>query len=237
MRRDKIYWVYQRQALLEQVQYLTEADRKFYLHNLDYQIANNMAHSGESPDAIHSHLSANQSDKYYQDAYEHWYSHGAESPVSSYLRHVAKIHYGMGDSVRHSEIDGVPVHDSLVTPISRDYMHAVHDVAKEAHAHLPEHITIYRGIGVHPNDVRKPYKPHSLESWTGDIDTARKFSKMSHIENAVPHVYKATIHRDDLLLSHVAGSKIAFIPPEHALVGKQEYIPLGHKLKNIERIE
>lgn len=89
----------------------------------------------------------------------------------------------------------------------------------------------------HPNDVGSLYQPHPIESWTTDIDTARKFSTMSHIDNAVPHVYRATIHRDHILMSHAARGSLDFIPSEFELVGKQEIVPLGHKLKNIERIE
>ena len=81
------------------------------------------------------------------------------------------------------------------------------------------------------------YKPHALESWTTDINTARKFSHMSHIKDAEPHVYSATINRDDIFLSHKLRNIFGFIPPEEQLIGKEEYIPLGHKIKNIERIE
>jgi hypothetical protein len=81
-----------------------------------------------------------------------------------------------------------------------------------------------------------PYKPHALESWTTDIDTARKFSNMSHIKDSEPHVYSALVDRDDVLLSHKLRHVLGFIPPEEKLVGKEEFIPLGHKIKNIERI-
>lgn len=69
------------------------------------------------------------------------------------------------------------------------------------------------------------------------MDSARKFSEKSHLPDAVPHVFKATIHRDDILLSHHSRKEIPFIPEEDALHGKKEYIALGNKLKNIERIE
>lgn len=237
MRRDKIYWLYQRQALLEQFQHLDEAARKFHSYNLDYQIANNMSHSGESVDTIHEYLSNNISPSHYADAYMHWYHHGGEVPVGSYLRAVAKSTFNMRNAVKHPEIDGMPVHDSLVHPSSRSMMLRLHDRTKSVHENvLPENITVYRGVGLLKHTSGSEYKPHALESWTTDLDTARKFSDMSHLPNTIPHIFKANVHRDHVLMSHLSSHLVGFIPKESDLVGKAEHVVLGHQLKNIERV-
>lgn len=44
MKKDRIYWSYITKVLLEQFQYLQEAERVFRSYNLHYQIANDMAH-------------------------------------------------------------------------------------------------------------------------------------------------------------------------------------------------
>ena len=239
MRKDKVYWTYLTQSLLESFQYLDEANRKFMSYNLHYQIANNMAHSGENAESIHSHLSNMIDPSHHVSAYSHWYESGGEAPVISYLRNIAKHHFDMGNTVKHPEIDEVPMHKSMIHPAAIDVMQRIHDIAKEVHREkLPETITIYRGVGL-PEKVTdyNPYVPHALESWTTDINTARDFSGMSHIKDAIPHVLKANVHRDDILLSHHMRDRLPFIPAEHELEGKEEIVPLGHKIKNIERIE
>lgn len=82
------------------------------------------------------------------------------------------------------------------------------------------------------------YTPHVAESWTTHIDTARKFANIGMgTGSTIPHVFKSEVNRDDILWSHLTRSKNLFIPPESELEGKEEFVPIGHKLKNIERIE
>jgi hypothetical protein len=131
LKKDVIYWAYIRQQLLESFSALSEADRKFNSYNLEFQIANNMAHSGASKDEIHDHLSQFVGDSYNTDAYMHWYSYGGETPVGSFLRNIAKTHFNMGDSVHHPMIDGVPMHNSLVTTNGRMLMTRIHSIAKK----------------------------------------------------------------------------------------------------------
>lgn len=139
MRRDKIYWIYRRRALMEDFNHLDEAKRQFIEHNLEFQIANEMAHSGETSNAIHQHLMHSLSRSYYIDAYEQWYHTGGESPVGSYIRNIAKQHYNMGDSVRQPSIDGTPVHSSMVNDFGRGIMTRIHNITKTVHkTHEPE---------------------------------------------------------------------------------------------------
>ena len=119
MKKDSIYWAYIRTQLLESFSMLEEAQRKFSSYNLEYQIANNMAHSGSSKDEIHDHLSQFAGDTYNHDAYMHWYAYGGETPVGSYLRNIAKVNFSMGDSVHHPMIDGVHMHPNMVNTNSR----------------------------------------------------------------------------------------------------------------------
>jgi hypothetical protein len=143
----------------------------------------------------------------------------------------------MNGLVQHPKINNVDVHQSLIHPAALNIMDRIHRIANEVHSTtLPENVTIYRGIGM-PTDIENQrYHPHSLESWTTDINTAHKFSTMSHLTDVVPHIIQATIHRDHILLSHLMKPRLPFIPSDSDVVGKEEIIPLGHKLKNIERI-
>lgn len=239
MRKDKVYWTYLTQSLLESFRYLDEAEREFRSYNLHYQIANKKAHSGHSLDEVHQHLMERIDPAYHASAYMQWYEYGGEAPVGAYIRNIAKHNFNMGDVVQHPKIDGVDVHKNLIHPDAITYMNRIHTVAKEIHKQkLPETISIYRGVGlVIPVSKENPYIPNAIESWTTDINTARKFAHMSHVPDAIPHVFRATVHRDDILLSHHMGDRMPFIPPESELEGKEEIIPLGHKIKNIERIE
>lgn len=235
MRKDKIYWLYTTKVLLEEYQSLTEAERNFKSYNLHYHIANSMAHSGESVESIHAHLSNEIDPAYHASAYRQWYEYGGESPVGAYLRNIAKHNFHMHGLVQHPKINDIDVHHSLIHPEAINIINRIHKIANEVHStKLPESVTIYRGIGI--SDNNKQYIPHALESWTTDIHTAQKFSKMSHLSDVVPHVLRATVHRDHILLSHLMKPSLPFIPSDSELVGKEEIIPLGHKLKNIERI-
>lgn len=239
MRKDKVYWTYLTQTLIESFQYLSEAERQFRSYNLHYQIANKKAHSGDTVEDVHQHLVDKIDPAYYASAYMQWYEYGGEAPVGAYIRNIAKHNYNMGDTVHHPMIDGDPLHKNMIHPLAIDHMNKLHRIAKDVHGEkLPETITIYRGVGLpSPISEKQPYIPHSIESWSTDINTARKFANMSHIQNTIPHVLKATVHRDDILLSHHMKDRIPFIPADSELEGKEEIIPLGHRIKNIERIE
>lgn len=237
MKKDLIYWIYVRQQLFESVQHLTEAQRQLAEHNLNLIAANKMAHDGHSSIAVHRYLqSANIG--YIPDALNHWYRYGGDLPVHNFIRKAAIRAFDMDTSnLSAPHFGGKSIHDNVIHQDTLDILRRFHNRVKPAFESLPEVLTIYRGVGL-PNSISsEEYRPHALESWSTELATAKLFSTKSHLPNAISHVFKATIHKNDIFASHHASHLVpGVIPPEQELEGKQEVIPFGDKLKNIERI-
>jgi hypothetical protein len=237
VRKDKVYWLYQRQQLLERCEYLTEAERKLAEHNVNLITANRMANAGHSTTEIHEFLS--QHPAYMTNSLEKWYMSGGDVPVVNYVRAAAIKAFGMNpQKIRSPLFEGESIHHNTVTPAMTSMMHAFQHHIKSVHEKLPDEITIYRGVGLHQHTTGNEYVPHALESWTTDIETARQFAHMSHLSNSIPHVFRATINKNHIFSSHLARPLVPhIIPEEKNLKGREEFIPFGDKLKNIERIE
>lgn len=234
--RNSIYWAYIKKLLIEEYS-LEENFRKFQSYNLEYEIVNKMAHSGESKAAVHDYLEQFLGNDHNATAYSRWYKHGGEVPVASYLRNIAKSAFSMGDAVRHPMINDLPVHENLLHSKSYFMMKRIHRISIDNHEKiLSGPVTLFRGIG-ESNSEENSYFPHSLESWTSDLDVANEFSKRSHISDVRPAIYKATVDIPNILISHHLKQHLPFIPSEDSVIGKKEYVVLGHGLKNITRIE
>lgn len=237
MKRDIIYWKYLSQSLLESVEYLTEEDRKLAKHNVDLIVANRMAHAGHSTEEVHNYL-LNAHPTYVTDALHHWYLSGGDVPVINFVRAVAIKAFNIDTTnLLKPHFEGIDIHPNIIHSTTINTFNNYHNAAKSAHIDLPDKIEIYRGIGIDNKNFK--YIPHALESWSTDINTARRFANMSHKQDTIPAVFKATIHKNDLFSSyHGTKTRIAsIIPPEDTLIGKEEHIPFGNKLHNIERIE
>ncbi len=237
MKFDLIYWKYVRQTILESVEFLTEEERHLAKHNVDLIVANRMAHAGHSSDEIHDYLQS-EHPAYATNALHNWYLSGGDTPIVNFVRSVATKTFNIDTTnLLSPHFEGNTIHKNLIHPSTINTFKNYHNIAKTAHIDLPDTFEIYRGIGISNEQFK--YKPHVLESWTTDIDTARKFSRMSHISNSIPAIFKCTIHKDDLFSSYHGTKTVlsSIIPSEDKLIGKEEYIPFGDKLHNIQRIE
>ena len=238
MRRDIIYWRYLAKTLVESVEYLTEADRKLAIHNTNLLVANKMANAGHSAHEIHSFLET-EHPAHQSHMLNAWYRSGGDVPVLNFIRAAAIKTFGLDASKVHTPtFESTPIHPNVIHQSMVDFMHRVHKINRENNSSLPETLTVYRGVGLLNQTHGDKYVPHAVESWTTDLSSAKKFSRMSHLDGTIPHVFKANINRDHILLSHTAHSKLGgIVPPEHELVGKEEHLVFGDKLRNIERIE
>lgn len=237
MKRDTVYWIYRLRQLSETVQHLTESERKLADHNNQLLTANEMANNGHTSEEIHAVLQ--QSNKYYApSALMHWYTHGGDLPIHNFIRKAAIHAFNMDASkLQQPHFLTNQIHDNVINKHIIKTLHDYHDVVKPVFESLPKTLTIYRGVGLQSNISGAEYKPHSLESWTTHLHTAKLFSNKSHLPNAIPHVFKATINKEDIFSSHHAAHLVpGVIPPEDMLEGKEEIIPFGDKIKNIERI-
>lgn len=238
MKKDKIYWIYRRRQLIEAFELLLE-DRQLAKHNADLIIANQMLidghHQKDAIDQLELHHPQHTTAMLH-----HWYLSGGDVPVLNYIRAAAIKAFNIDTTkVKEPKFEGkTSIHPELLhigmIQMMRNFNRAS---ANQTKLH-PEPMTIYRGVGIDTNMHANQYVPHALESWTTDIDTARRFSKSSHNPNSIPHVFKATINHDGIFTSHLSNRALEFIiPKEHHLIGKEEVIPFGDKLQNIERIE
>lgn len=233
MKLDQTYYAYQRLLLFEHFLILTE-NRQLAYHNTELIIANNMAHDGHSKEDVHSQLES-IAPHFSTYLLSQWYRTGADVPVINYIRHSAARTFGIKhDNLLMPKFEGVDIHSHLHHQEMEKTLRTVYNRNQTV---MPAHkLTIYRGIGAAENI--DSYSPHALESWTTHLDSAREFSKMSHLGNSIPHIFKATIDPKHVFLSHLARHILpGIIPHDNQLVGKEEVIPFGHKLTNIERIE
>lgn len=238
MKRDLIYWRYIAKAIVESVEYLTEEERKLAIHNANLLVANKMAKSGHSAHEIGSFLET-EHPAYQSHMLNAWYRSGGDVPVLNFIRASAIKAFGIDSTKVHApKFESSDIHPNVIHPSMVDFLHRVHKLNISNNSSLPEHLIVYRGVGLAKQTQPHEYVPHAVESWTTDLDSAKKFSRMSHMPGAIPHVFKANIIRDHILLSHTAHSKLGgIVPPEHELVGKEEHLVFGDKLHNIERVE
>lgn len=237
MKKDLVYWIYLRQQLFESVQNLTEAQRELAEHNLNLIVANKMAHDGNSSDVVHRYLQSADG-SYISNALNHWYRYGGDLPIHNFIRKAAIRAFDMNMSnLSEPHFEGKLIHDNVIHQDTLDTLHRFHNRVKSAFKSLPDTLTVYRGIGLPISISAEEYKPHALESWTTHLESAKLFSTKSHLPNSISHVFKATINKNDIFASYHAAHLVpGVIPSEEALEGKQEVIPFGDKLKNIERI-
>lgn len=237
MKKDLVYWIYLRQKLFESVQLLTEEQRKLAEHNLNLIAANKMAHGGHSSNDVHNFLESGDCG-YALNALSHWYRYGGDLPVHNFIRKAAIHAFNIDASkINSPNFEGSSIHDNIIHQDVIDILHRFHSRVKSGLESLPDTLTLYRGVGLLKETPLNEYKPHALESWTTHLDSAKLFSTKSHLPNAIPHVFRATINKRDIFASyHVAHLVPGVIPPEQSLEGKEEVIPFGDKLKNIERI-
>ena len=237
MRKDKIYWAYRRQSLVESYSILLE-DRQLAKHNADLIIANDMLHAGHSASDAIAHLELHHPN--HTTAFlHHWYKSGGNVPTLNYIRAASIKAFDIDESKVHQPtFEGKLIHPSLLHDDLIKTIRNFNRISSTQLINSPDKITIYRGIGLPSNIAGKDYVPHALESWTSDLDSAKQFAHKSHIENSIPHVFQSTVNRNDIFTSHLASKVLAHvIPQERELVGKQEFIPFGDRLNNIERIE
>ena len=168
----------------------------------------------------------------------HWYRYGGDLPIHNFIRKAAIHTFNIDKSkVKTPKFEGDAIHDNIIHQHAIDILQAFHARVKPAFQNLPHEITVYRGVGLQKDTPPDEYKPHSLESWTTHLDSAKIFSTKSHLSDSIPHVFKATINPSDIFVSYHAKHLVpGVIPSEDALEAKQEIIPFGDKLKNIERI-
>lgn len=239
MRKDSVYWIYRLRLLTEGIELLSEEERRLLHHNSALVLANEMAHSGSSKSDVHKFLQENVHEHYPQLFLTHWFTSGGDVPVINYVRHNVLKKFNVSGNIRLPHFESKEIHDHLINDdLSNYFKNIVHPSSKLIHAStLPEQMTLYRGVGLPIHTTG--YKPHAIESWTTDVNTARHFANAGkeHDASLIPHIFKANVHRDNILWSYLTRDKNKFIPHEDNVVGKQEFVPFGHKLQNIERIE
>lgn len=235
MKKDKIYWSYIAQLIKREYNILCE-NRSLHPYNKAFIAANEMANQGHSSDDVHEFLS-NINPSYHSSAVEQWYVNGGNVPVENYIRKLVIHAFNIDKSkVQEPLFEGNKIHDNIIHKDAIRTINTLHNLSKKAHDELPDTIRIYRGIGLSHNIEGHEYVPHSVESWTTHLDTAKLFSTKSHISDSIPHVFSADINKNDILTSYNARKYVPIIPREEDLIGKEEYIPFGDRLKNITRI-
>lgn len=241
MKRDVIYWEYKLKILTEGLDHLTEEQRRLNYYNQAYVVANQMAHSGESKERVHSFLQSKIGPNYHLLALHDWFTNGGDVPVIHYIRHNVKHAFSINDSTIHKpHFEGSSIHEMFAHPALMNFLRNTYQNSKEIHSQImPNTVEVYRGLGLKRQTHSNEYKPHIIESWTTDIDSAKHFANagMGYGDKLIPHIFKANVDRDDFLWSYKTRNKNLFIHPEESLIGKEEHVPFGHKLKNIERIE
>jgi hypothetical protein len=187
--------------LIESFECLTEEQRKLAEHNANFLTANEMAKAGHSSNEIHNFLSATP--EYTTHALYMWYLSGGDVPVINYVRSAAIKAFDLDKSkIKEPKFEGDSIHDNVVTTSMVNTMISYKKFISSSLNSLPNQITLYRGVGMSKETSGNEYKPHALESWTTDIETARKFSQMSHIPDSIPHLFKATVNKEHIFSSH-----------------------------------
>jgi len=95
---------------------------------------------------------------------------------------------------------------------------------------LEKEITVVRGVGGHPT----AYTPGSIESWSTDSRTAKRFAKLMSTSKEESSILTSKVKLKDVLWSYKSAAGKPGWPAEKDLKGKSEHVVLGRAVKDVK---